>query len=182
MATDVSMSSNALLRIGHTEINSFTDTGAGAKIAANIYQTIYENELTSHPWRFCVGKKALSQLVATPLNEWTYAYQLPTDLLTVIRTYPNSDYELYEDKLYSNLTEIEIDYLFEPEEPNLPPYFVKLMEFRLASEFAISVSHNRALAETYKIMGDEQFLLATHIDSRQRPNEAIAHSPFTEVR
>ena len=176
------MSSNALLRIGHNEINSFSDAGAGAKIASNIYNIIYENELTIHPWRFAIGKVALSQLVAAPLNEWERAYQLPGDLLTVIQVYPRTEFELYEDKLYANVDTVEIDYLFKPTETTLPPYFVKLMELRLASEFAVSVTHNRTLAETYKIMADEQFLLATNTDSRQRPNVAISSSPFTEVR
>jgi len=182
MATDVSMSSNALLRIGDNAINSFSDSGAGAKIASNIFDTVYENELTVHPWRFAIGKVALSQLVDTPLNEWEYAYQLPGDLLAVIQVYPRTEFEIYEDKLYSNMNTTEIDYQFKPNETSLPPYFVKLMELRLASEFAVSVSHNRSLAETYKIMADEQFLIATHTDSIQRPNVAISSSPFTEVR
>ena len=182
MATNVSMSSNALLRIGHSEINSFSDAGAGAKVASNLYQTVYESELTSHPWRFSVGKVALSQLTAAPLNEWTYAYQLPGTLMTVLRTYPRTDFEIYEDKIYCNVNTLDIDYTFKPSESALPPHFVKLMELRLASEFAVAVTNNRALSETYKIMADEQMLVAANLDSRQRPNQAIASSPFTDVR
>jgi len=66
------------LLIGHGTINSFTDVGAGALAAANLYDTVYEDAITAYPWRFAIGKASLSKLVAAPLNEWTNAFQLPS--------------------------------------------------------------------------------------------------------
>jgi len=182
MATDIDMCSNALLLIGHSTINSFTDAGAGARAASNLYSTIYQDALTSHAWRFSMGKVSLSKLTADPLNEWTNAFQLPGDLLMVYRTYPRSVYEIYEDKIYSDEGTLEIDYWFEPPETSLPPYFVKLMQYRLASEFAVSVTDNRTLAELYEIKADKQFLVAVNRDSQGRTNNAIESAPFLEVR
>jgi hypothetical protein len=182
MATDISMSSNALLLIGHGTINSFTDAGAGARAASNLYETVYEDALTGHPWRFAMGKVALSKLTASPLNEWTNAFQLPGDLLLVYRTYPRSSFEIYEDKLYSDSDSVEIDYWFKPEETALPPYFVKYMQYLLASEFAISVTDNRSLAETFAIQAETQKLKAIYADSQGRTNNAIESAPFIEVR
>lgn len=182
MATDISMSSNALLLIGHSTINSFSDAGAGARAASNLYQTVYEDAITSYPWRFAMGKKALSKLVDSPLNEWTNAFQLPTDLLLTYRTYPRSDFEIYEDKLYSDQDSIEIDYWFKPEETSLPPYFVKYVQYLLAAEFAISVSDNRTLAEVFDAKAQQQGLIAQNRDSQGRTNNAIESSPFIEVR
>jgi len=182
MATDISMSSNALLLIGHETINSFTDAGAGAKAAANLYATVYEDAITSYPWRFAMGKVTLSKLVAAPLNEWTNAFQLPANLLLTYRTYPRSPFEIYEDKLYSDQETIEIDYWFKPEETTLPPYFVKYMQYSLAAEFAISVTDNRSLAESFTNMADRQRLVAMNRDSQGRTNNAIESAPFIEVR
>jgi len=182
MATDISMSSNALLLIGHNTINSFTDAGAGARAAANLYSVVYEDAITSHSWRFAMGKVTLSKLAASPLNEWTNAFQLPGDLLLVYRTYPRSVFEIYEDMLFSDQETVEIDYWFKPEETTLPPYFVKLMQYLLAAEFAISVTDNRTLAETFANAADRQRLVAMNRDSQGRTNNAIESAPFLEVR
>jgi len=182
MATDISMSSNALLLIGHGTINSFTDVGAGAKAASNLYTEVYEDAITMYPWRFAMGKKALSLLTASPLNEWKNAFQLPSDLLLTYRTYPRTPFEIYEDKLYSDQETIEIDYWFKPDETNLPPYFVKYMQYLLAAEFAISVTDNRTLADVYNTKAQQQGLIAMNRDSQGRTNNAIESAPFLEVR
>jgi len=182
MATDISMSSNALLLIGHGTINSFTDAGAGARAASNLYGTVYEDAITSYPWRFAIGKVSLSKLVADPLNEWANAFQLPANLLLTYRTYPRSAFEIYEDKLYTDQDTVEIDYWFKPEETNLPPYFVKLMQYLLAAEFAISVTDNRTLADVYAAAAQRQAMVAQNRDSQGRTNNAIESAPFIEVR
>ena len=182
MATDISMCSNALLLLGHSTINAFTDVGAGAKAANNLYETVYEDALTGYPWRFAMGKVALSKLVAAPLNEWLNGFQLPGDLLLVYRTYPRSNFEIYEDVLYSDQDTVEIDYWFKPEETTLPPYFVKYLQYALAAEFAISVTDNRTLAETFDAKATQQKMIAMNRDSQGRTNNAIESAPFLEVR
>lgn len=182
MATDISMSSNALLLLGANAINSFTDAGAGARAAKNLYGIVYEDAITSYPWRFAIGKVTLSKLAAAPLNEWTNAFQLPGDLLLTYRTYPRSTFEIYEDKLYTDQESIEIDYWFKPVETTLPPYFVKYMQYSLAAEFAISVTDNRTLAELFAGQADRQRLVAMNRDSQGRTNNAIESAPFLEIR
>lgn len=182
MATDISMSSNALLLLGHNTINSFTEAGAGARAASNMYQVVYDDAITSYPWRFAIKKVTLSKLAAAPLNEWSNAFQLPGDVLLTYRTFPRSIFEIYEDKLYSNLETIEIDYWFSPEEPTLPPFFVKYMQYLLAAEFAISVTDNRSLAETFDSKASQHRLIAMNRDSQSRTNFAIESAPFIEVR
>jgi len=182
MATDISMCSNALLLIGHDTISAFTDPGAGAKVASNLYTTTYENLLTLHRWRFASAKSSLSKLTATPLNEWTNAFSLPSGYLTAIKVYPNTDFEIYENKLYANTATIELDYIFKPDESRLPAYFVKLMEFHLATQFSIPVTDNSTKAEEYRNMYEDQLRRSKFVDSQARPNDAIVSSPFTEVR
>ena len=182
MATDISMCSNALLLIGHGTISSFTEGGAGAEVASNLYDSTYENLLTLHRWRFAMAKAQLARLTSTPLNEWSYAFQLPSNYLVVIKTNPNIDYEIYEDKLYANVQEVAIDYLFKVNETRLPPYFIKLVEFHLAAQFAIPVTDNSTKAEEYRKMYEDQLRRAKFIDSQARPNDAVVDSPFVEVR
>ncbi len=182
MATSISMSSNALLLIGHSTISSFTQAGAGALVASNLYDSSYENLLSMHRWRFATGKAPLSRLTATPLNDWTYAYQLPADYMLLNRLIPNSDFEIFEGLVYSNEPSLDIDYVYKPAESELPAYFIKLMEYYLASQFAIPVTDNSAKAQLYATMYEAQLRRAKFADASSRPPDPIADSPLWDAR
>jgi len=182
MATDIDMCSNALLMIGHGTIESFTEGGAGAEVAANLYGSTYEALLTVHRWRFAAAKSELSRLVDTPLNEWTYAYSLPSGYLLGIKTYPDIEYEVYENKLYANAATVALDYIFKPAEERLPAYFIKALEYDLASQFAVPVTGNRSLGVLYNERFETQLRRAKYTDSQSRPVDGITDAPFIEVR
>jgi hypothetical protein len=182
MATDISMCSNALLMIGHGTISSFTEGGSGAEVASNLYTSTFESLLSSHRWRFASAKSQLSQLTDTPLNQWTYAYALPSGYLMGIKVYPDADYEIYENKLYSDASEVALDYLFKPDESRLPAYFAKTLEYDLAAQFAIPVTGNRSLAEIYTIKFENQLKRSRFVDSQSRPQVGIVDSPLIEAR
>lgn len=173
--------SMALLQIGEAPISSFSEGTAGL-VASNLYDNIRDAMLTDYRWTFATGKKALSRLTATPKNEWQYAFQLPTDLLLLIRTYPNSKYAVYEDKLYSHNATAEIDYIFRPESGDFPAFFVKALSTRLAAEFAISITNNQSLADLMERKAIRDLSAARFKDSQGRPNVAIVSRPWIEVR
>jgi len=90
----VQISSNALILIGHPPIASFEEPGAGPQSAANLYQQSYENMLTTYRWRFATKKALLARLTESPMNDFTYQYQLPADLLYLIKKELDTDYEV----------------------------------------------------------------------------------------
>jgi hypothetical protein len=182
MATKISMCSNALLLIGHGTISSFTEGGAGALVASNLYDSSYENLLTLHRWRFASGKVSLSRLTATPLNEWDYAFQLPANYMLINRVIPQSDYEIFEDKIYSNQQTLDLDYVYKPAESELPAYFVKLVEYYLASQFSVPVTDNSTKGQLYDGMYQNQLRQAKFADASSRPPDAIASTPLWAAR
>ena len=82
--TDISICSNALLKIGAESITSFLDGTAEAEVAANLYPLIRDGLLASYPWSFAVGQKSLPRLAGVPLADYSYAYRLPNDFLRVL--------------------------------------------------------------------------------------------------
>ena len=125
---------------------------------------------------------SLSRLADTPHNEWQYAFQLPSDLLMLIRTYPNSLYEVYEDKLYSNNATVDIDYVFRPKSAAFPAYFVKALGYKLASEFSISITNNQTMADRMEDRYLKAIAKAKFNDSQGRPNVAVQSRPWIEAR
>lgn len=182
MATSIDICSNAFIRLGAPPISSFTEGGAQGVAANNLYQPTLRAMLSEHPWRFAHAKRTLARLTAAPLNEWEYAFQLPSDLLVLHHTDPNVNYQVYEDKIFANTPELDIDYTMQPNEGLFPAYFQLALEYKLASEFALLVTSNRSLAETYELKATEQMKKARFADAQQSPAVAVQSLAYTDVR
>ena len=86
MATDVSICSNALLRLGARPINSFDDAALPggvdrAMIARNLWPTVRDSVLRSHPWNCAIKRVVLSPEVAPPPFGFSHQFLLPGDWL-----------------------------------------------------------------------------------------------------
>jgi len=178
----IQIASNSLILLGHPPIASFEEAGAGAQASSNLYEQSYQSLLTIHRWRFATKKAQLARLSAAPLNGFSYQFQLPSDLLYLIKKESGFDYEIYEDKLYSNNTTESIDYLYRVNEDMLPAYFVKAFEFLMASQLAIPVVGNSTRAAEYNKMFEMQLKRAKFADSTQRPQDTFSSSPYTQAR
>lgn len=179
--SSVSISSNALLLLGHTPISSFEDGSTGSIIAKNLYEQSYLSLLTGHRWRFSVKKAKLARLTTAPLDEYLYAFQLPSDHLYLIKT-TSTSYQVYGDKLYTNDLEVSIDYTYRVMEDLLPPYFVKMLEFFLAQQFAVSLTGSMDKGNYFARMYQFESKKAKFADSTQTPQDTFTDSPYTRVR
>lgn len=182
VASAIKINSNALIMLGHSPISSFDDAGSGAQVASNLYETTLRAMLEDHRWRFATKKVALARLASTPDNEFTYQFQLPTDLIKFIKIYETGNYEIYGDKVYTNRTTCNIDYVFRIDETFFKPSFTKALEFFLAAQYAIPVTGNSTRMQEYTRLYEAQLRRAKHTDSSERPNTGIVDSPFTDVR
>ncbi len=182
VASAIKINSNALILLGHSPIATFDDPGSGAQVAANLYETTVRSMLSDHRWRFATKKVELAKLTASPDNEFTYQYQLPTDLIMLIKLQETGNYEIYGDKVYSNRSTCNIDYIYRIDETFFTPSFTKALEFFLAAQYAIPVTGNSTRMQEYTSLYEAQLRRAKHTDSAERPNVGIVDSPFTDVR
>lgn len=178
----LSLISKALVLCGETPLNSLNDDRYGATVGANLFELLYENELQSNRWRFAMKKGALSRLVSAPLNEYQYAFQLPSDMLLLIGVYPRANYEVYGDRIYTNNTECEIEYLFKPDVSKCPAYFSTLMVYALARDMIKPITESDRAQQTMEGKYTRQRDRSMFADAQARPNRVIADSPFTDVR
>ena len=109
MATSaVNIASNALVLIGDSPISALNES----PVANALYDQSYKSLLSIHRWRFATKKAQLAQLATAPQNEFSYQYQLPADLIYLIKPLNRQDYEIYGDKFYTNSSSVDIDYIF----------------------------------------------------------------------
>lgn len=183
MASKIDIISNALILIGDNPINSLTDPGFAQTVGANLYDSIAEFELSKFRWSFAQRKAVLALTTETPKDqEWRYIYQLPTDLISIYKVYPNTNFEIIGKKLHTNGNPVTIQYTANVPESEWPPYFVKMMEYALAKDFATSIRDN---ASARQEMSQEYVVasrMARNTDSQGRTQVAIQSNPFVEVR
>lgn len=184
MPTSIDIASNALILIGDEPISSFTDPGAGAEAAANLYPETYRQVLSEHPWSFALKEQKLGRLTEQPddLTNFQYAFQIPPDLIRLWAIMPQSNYIIVGDLLYSNRGELLARYVYEVVETSLPPHVVKALEYKLAAEFAMLVTESQTKSEHFEAKYIDMLQKAKSIDAQGRPQQPIIDSPFIDVR
>ena len=179
----IDLISKALILCGEKPLNSLSDNRYGAQVGSNLFEMLYENELQANRWRFAMTKAALSQLVAVPLNQWKFAYQLPSDMLLPIGIFPiDLTYEIYADRIYTDRTSVELDYMFKPAVTSVPAYFATLMTFSLAQVFIKPITESDTAVKIMESKYNAQRAIALYADAQGRPAKMIYSSPFTNVR
>lgn len=184
MASKIELVSNALILIGDLPLNTLVGNSRPQVVANALYDNIVKNELSKHRWGFARRKAQLSLLAEIPVdNEFDGAYQMPSDLITLIKINPNVNYQVYGDKVYTNYAQaLYCDYIKDVTEDNWPVYFAKMIEYALARDFASSIRDSAASADRMAAEYLNASRMARYTDSIQHPTVAIVDRPFIDVR
>jgi len=182
MSSDIDMASNALQMIGATPINSFDEPGSGAAVAKALFEPLLTAMLTRDYWRFAIKKQKLNLLSQTPLNEYKYAYQIPALICKIERVYQVAGYKIFRDLIYTDILDIDIDYVYRMDSTLIPAYFELAFTYKLASEFALSVTDDAGKNQLYEQKFRSAMAEAYAADAMQYPQTPIQDQPFTDVR
>lgn len=96
-SSEVNICSNALLLVGARPIASFTDDGDPALLCSNLWPTVRDAVLRSHPWNCAMKRVALAPDATAPDFDWSYRFALPGDFLrawTVGRDGESPDWQI----------------------------------------------------------------------------------------
>jgi len=146
----------ALTELGIAPITSFLEDADESRVCGLIWDDYSRYLLSIYPWRFTLTKIQLGRLVAEPLNEYQYQYQLPGDLLRLRAIYdssgdgatPRIDYQRYENQIYANYEEVYVDYQVYLEPIVWPYWFVEFAVVALAAKLAPILTTQDDIAES----------------------------------
>jgi len=184
MASKIQLISNALILIGDLPVTSLSGNTRAETVANNLYDNIVQNEISKFRWGFARRQAQLSLTTEVPIGtEWSSIYQLPVNMLNLIKLSPSINYQILGDKVYCNYSgSLYCDYIANVSESEWPVYFSKMIEYALAMDFAPSI---RDSASAMQLLAN-QYLNASRMarftDSQQHPQVAIQDRPFINVR
>jgi hypothetical protein len=195
---DLCSQASRLLGLG--AIQSFSGGGKEA-IAGELFDTQFIALVESYPWGFCkVLSAALNRLSDAPASQWTYFYQLPSNLEGIawalydeatVDARPFKEWERIGNAIATNATAVYIKYAAIPEVAAMPKYFHLLVIHALAAIFAMPMKESGEMADTYykRAFGTPEqngkgglWAMATAADARGSPSTIQRDSPFTDCR
>lgn len=185
--TAIALCSRALIRIGAGSIAAFDDGTTEAEVAANLYPSVRDAMLSSHPWTFATAQVRLPRLVAEPVADYDYAYRLPADFLRVLSAGAGTkgrgiDYRIVENRLHTHSNEVILSYIFRPDETSFPAFFDSALIARLAAEFCLPLTESTSRAEYLQKQATEDYRHAKLIDAQQDIPASFENYSLIEVR
>ena len=182
--TDLNIINQALTGVmGQDPIaDLISDESTAAQIMRQNYVAVSESAQTKTAWHFNTTKVALNKLSGEPINRWAAAWQLPTDNLKILTTWPPSNYEVHGTKLLTNDTDqVHLDYTRKLEEAFWPSWFQRYVVARLVMRTVKGITGAKATQDMKDELDDARSD-ALFQDAQQQPNQTVLPSAFVDVR
>ena len=185
--TAITLCSKALIKLGAKSITSFIEDTSEAEVANQLYEPTLQNLLASYPWRFALTQATLARLAEKPISDYQHAFQLPNDCVRVLSAGQNVKsnglkYQIVGQKLYTNSTEVVLNYIRRPEENTFPAFFTQALIGKLAAEFCLPLTESTTRTDYMKKLSDSEITSARLVDSQQTTNPAFQDFSLIEVR
>ena len=191
MATEVSICSNALRRLGDDPITSLTDDTERARLCNAFYIPSRDQVLRSHPWNFAITRATLAKLSDTPAYEYSYQYALPNDpyCLRVLEM-QYKDYifkiEHYASQgrvLLTNESTAKILYIARvTDTAQFDSMFVDVLTAKLAVDLAYPVTNSVKLQDQMQKLFQQKLSEARSVDGQEGFIDDLVSDTFTDFR
>ncbi|WP_417783546.1 hypothetical protein [Terasakiella pusilla] len=185
--TKIGLCSRALLKIGAHTISSFDEGTAEAEVSNNLFDGVCDALLSSYPWSFATAQMRLPRLMAQPIADFSYAYQLPGDFLRALSAGTGNvgrgvRYRIQEKRLHTDLDELVLSYIYRADPSDYPAYFSQCLISHLAAEFCVPLTESASRAEAFQRVAEKELQRARTIDAQQQTPQAIDLDGLINVR
>lgn len=177
MATGVSICSNALLMLGSQTINDFDESVDRAKIAANLYPTVRDDLLRTHPWNCTIKRVLLAPDTTPPAFGYDNQFELPADFLRVLEVGQAGiqiDYLVEGRHILANAISVELRYVYlNLVENTWDAGLVALMTLAMAAAMAYAITQSAAVRDSLKQELEMAKKVARAVDGQEDPPQTL---------
>jgi len=193
MATEISICSNALLRLGAEPISSFDEGDSSgsnierARLASNLWPTVRRQVLRAHPWNVAIKRALLSPDAAPPAFGHTYRFQRPGDWLRTVAVGQDEDdrVEWRTEGGYFLCDETPFYLVYVYDNPNPATYdasLVAALEVAMAAAMAYPVTKSTSLAQALSQELQQHLMFARTLDGQDDPPDTLGDFPLYSSR
>jgi hypothetical protein len=195
MPTKTDIANMALHRVGAQRIMDYDEEGSkGARVIRDLYEPAVREVGRLAEWPCLKDRAELTQLSTAPLFGWTYAYQLPTTFLRMVKLngeeyegQAEDDYEIEGRTLVTDAEAAKIEFIaYKEEAADYDPLFVKALVAKLAAESAVPLRQDENLAarlmQEFEQLALPKGRLKTSGERRLRRFDPATESSFVNSR
>ncbi|WP_202884347.1 hypothetical protein [Pseudomonas lurida] len=186
MATGVSICSNALLMLGAQTINDFNEPVDRAKIAANLYPTIRDDLLRTHPWNCTIKRVLLAPDATPPAFGYENQFELPADFLRVLEVSSSGliiDHLVEGRSILADASSIELRYVYLNEVENTwDASLVGLLTLAMACAMAYPITQSSALQASFEQKLAMAKKVARAVDGQEDPPQTLGDERLYSAR
>jgi len=186
--SNIKVAKQACLEVGLEPVDTMTDSTVQGQVIAAHYDTVVGDALSQHYWRFGCAQVVLNLLAAAPAGRWSYAFQIPNEVLSIravtVNSYP-IQFEVYDDKIYceaDGTIDVVLDGMFDVVESKWKPYFTRYIVLKLAAILASGVREDWEMSKLKETLADIQWRLAKNTDSKGRTASHLRPTRITNAR
>jgi len=181
MVSEVSICNQALGWLGANLITSFNDQTKESNICEANYAPIRDTVLEETSWSFAIKRVELAKLANAQIG-FGNAFQLPDDLITVIRAYKDErmsdrdvlDYVVEDGKILTDNGAVFLKYVFkQTDTARFSPNFAQALAYRIAADLAVPLTTSAALQKQYLGLYQLRLIDASATDGQQSRNQEI---------
>lgn len=193
MATEISICSNASLRLGGPTISSFDEADVdgsnldATRLARNLWPTVRQTVLRKHSWNCATARVLLSPDATAPAFGFVYRYLLPADWLKTLQlgTEEECTFRWRTEGRYVMCDESALPLVYIYDNTNVPTWDAALVE---AAEVAMAEAMCYPLTKSASMKQDleAEFLRliqqARTADAQDDPSETLGASVLLASR
>lgn len=197
--TNIDIASLALTTIRANTISSLTEGTEEADIVTIYYDTFIEYIFSKYPWTFALEKRQLNRNATAPVNEFTYAYDIPAEALKVFACYdsgqpgarPFQRWRRIGNQIHTDEPTLYAEYTVYVAENYWSGTFKKYAYHALAEMIAMPVTDDQGTYDMMKTIAHGTpaeagrgglFAEAAAEDSKGTPPEEIVDNPIIGAR
>jgi len=186
IASEVSICSNALVRLGGKPISSFQEDSEFAGPCATVWPTVRNMVLRAHPWNCATRRAILAPLVESPAFDFGYQFNLPTDWLKTLQVGRRNcpiTYQQEGRRILANVSGLPLVYIWENTNPGTwDDSMVEAAEILMAAAMAYTVTSSTSLRDSLNQEGQYKLKVAKANDGQDTPPEEFNDSALTMAR
>lgn len=146
---EVEVANQALALIGQDPITALDDGTTVANRVKLFFATERDATLRDHPWNFSITRKALAVNATAPISGFTYGFRRDPDDLRVLSVNEDRDlvWQVEGRDIVMSESVCIVKFISRITNPDLwDAEFVSAFVLRLASKFALAISHQAGLS------------------------------------
>lgn len=184
--SEVAICNSALIKLGAERINSLGDNTKNARLCNELYATLRDEMVRSHPWNFAIKRASLAPDATTPDFEFDNRFQVPGDFLRLLALYPEGDmipYRLEGQFILANDTELLIKYIAQiTDTSQFPSSFSESLSYKIAANLAYSITQSTTVVQLMEAKLEGSLRDARSFDAQENTGDRVVADSFLQAR